>query len=89
MNEQLRKAMEDAKKDNDKAIDDALKNSNTNTNTNTNVTQTPKEEQKPNLDYSDAEITGEYISQEEYEQWLQEANMLLDDTLEKGTTRSR
>ena len=87
MNEQLRKAMEDAKKDNDKAIDDALKNSNTNTNT--NVTQTPKEEQKPNLDYSDAEITGEYISQEEYEQWLQEANMLLDDTLEKGTTRSR
>lgn len=89
MNEQLRKAMEDAKKDNDKAIDDALKNSNTNTNTNTNVTQTPKEEQKPNLDYSDAEITGEYISQEEYEQWLQEANMLLDDTLEKGTARSR
>ena len=87
MNEQLRKAMEDAKKDNDKAIDDALKNSNTNTNT--NVTQTPKEEQKPNLDYSDAEITGEYISQEEYEQWLQEANMLLDDTLEKGTARSR
>ena len=93
MNEQLRKAMEDAKKDNDKAIDDALKNSNTNTNTktntNTNVTQAPKEEQKPNLDYSDAEITGEYISQEEYEKWLQEANMLLDDTLEKGTTRSR
>ena len=87
MNEQLRKAMEDAKKDNDKAIDDALKNSNTNTNT--NVTQTPKEEQKPNLDYSDAEITGEYISQEEYEKWLQEANMLLDDTLEKGTARSR
>ncbi len=85
MNEQLRKAMEDAKKDNDKAIDDALKNSNTNT----NVTQTPKEEQKPNLDYSDAEITGEYISQEEYEKWLQEANMLLDDTLEKGTARSR
>ncbi|OLA93137.1 MAG: hypothetical protein BHW63_02725 [Mycoplasma sp. CAG:611_25_7] len=66
-------------------IDDALKNSNTNT----NVTQAPKEEQKPNLDYSDAEITGEYISQEEYEKWLQEANMLLDDTLEKGTTRSR
>ncbi len=87
MNEQLRKAMEAAKKDNDKAIDDALKNSNTNTNT--NVTQAPKEEQKPNLDYSDAEITGEYISQEEYEKWLQEANMLLDDTLEKGTTRSR
>ena len=85
MNEQLRKAMEAAKKDNDKAIDDALKNSNTNT----NVTQAPKEEQKPNLDYSDAEITGEYISQEEYEKWLQEANMLLDDTLEKGTTRSR
>ena len=83
MNEQLRKAMEAAKKDNDKAIDDALKNSNT------NVTQAPKEEQKPNLDYSDAEITGEYISQEEYEKWLQEANMLLDDTLEKGTTRSR
>ena len=81
--EQLRKAMEAAKKDNDKAIDDALKNSNT------NVTQAPKEEQKPNLDYSDAEITGEYISQEEYEKWLQEANMLLDDTLEKGTTRSR
>ena len=87
MNEQLRKAMEAAKKDNDKAIDDALKNSNTNTNT--NVTQAHKEEQKPNLDYSDAEITGEYISQEEYEKWLQEANMLLDDTLEKGTTRSR
>lgn len=85
MNEQLRKAMEAAKKDNDKAIDDALKNSNTNT----NVTQAPKEEQKPNLDYSDAEITGEYISQEKYEKWLQEANMLLDDTLEKGTTRSR
>lgn len=85
MNEQLRKTMEAAKKDNDKAIDDALKNSNTNT----NVTQAPKEEQKPNLDYSDAEITGEYISQEEYEKWLQEANMLLDDTLEKGTTRSR
>ena len=34
-------------------------------------------------------IKGEYISQEEYEKWLQEANMLLDDTLEKGTTRSR
>lgn len=85
MNEQLRKVMEAAKKDNDKAIDDALKNSNTNT----NVTQAPKEEQKPNLDYSDAEITGEYISQEKYEKWLQEANMLLDDTLEKGTTRSR
>ena len=85
MNEQLRKAMEAAKKDNDKAIDDALKNRNTNT----NVTQAPKEEQKPNLDYSDAEITGEYISQEKYEKWLQEANMLLDDTLEKGTTRSR
>lgn len=89
MNEQLRKAMEDAKKDNDKAIDDALKNSNTNTNTNTNVTQTPKEEKKPNLDYSDVEITGEYIDQDEYEKWLQEANMLLDDTLEKGTARSR
>ncbi|HJJ08109.1 MAG TPA: hypothetical protein OIM65_02175 [Bacilli bacterium] len=87
MNEQLRKAMEAAKKDNDKAIDDALKNSNTNTNT--NVTQAPKEEQKPNLDYNDVEFTGEYISQEEYEKWLQEANMLLDDTLEKGTTRSR
>lgn len=85
MNEQLRKAMEAAKKDNDKAIDDALKNSNTNT----NVTQAPKEEQKPNLDYNDVEFTGEYISQEEYEKWLQEANMLLDDTLEKGTTRSR
>ena len=37
MNEQLRKAMEDAKKDNDKAIDDALKNSNTNTNTKTST----------------------------------------------------
>ena len=34
-------------------------------------------------------IKGEYISQEKYEKWLQEANMLLDDTLEKGTTRSR
>ena len=90
MNEQLRKAMEDAKKDNDKAIDDALNNSNNTTSSDVPKDDTKKDDdKKPNLDYSDAEITGEYISQEEYEKWLQEANMLLDDTLEKGTTRSR
>ena len=90
MNEQLRKAMEDAKKDNDKAIDDALNNSNNTTSSDVPKDDTKKDDdKKPNLDYSDAEITGEYISQEEYEKWLQEANMLLDDTLEKGTARSR
>ena len=90
MNEQLRKAMEDAKKDNDKAIDDALNNSNNTTSSDVPKDDTKKDDdKKPNLDYSDVEITGEYIDQDEYEKWLQEANMLLDDTLEKGTARSR
>lgn len=90
MNEQLRKTMDDAKKDNDKAIDDALNNSNNTTSSDVPKDDTKKDDdKKPNLDYSDVEITGEYIDQDEYEKWLQEANMLLDDTLEKGTARSR
>ena len=88
MNEQLRKAQEQAKKENEQYLNDALK---TNVENNNSEVVKPKEENKqPNLDYDNAVITDEYISQDEYEKWLKEANADLNSVLEEtGTSRSR
>ena len=88
MNEQLRKAQEQAKKENEQYLNDALK---TNAENNNSEVVKPKEENKqPNLDYDNAVITDEYISQDEYEKWLKEANADLNSVLEEtGTSRSR
>ena len=88
MNEQLRKAQEQAKKENEQYLNDALK---TNVENNNSEVVKPKDENKqPNLDYDNAVITDEYISQDEYEKWLKEANDDLNSVLEEtGTSRSR
>ena len=77
-----------AKKENEQYLNDALK---TNAENNNSEVVKPKEENKqPNLDYDNAVITDEYISQDEYEKWLKEANADLNSVLEEtGTSRSR